>query len=88
MLAAHLALVVFTGKFDVLGWASGSDRRAVYSAAAVVVSVIGTLSGIAVGQLGSSKGDRTSALKRDAGRKLAASWRSIFRGPCSRRCWP
>lgn len=77
---AHGLVVWRTGSFDFLGWAAPSDRRGAYSAAAVVISLTGTFGSAAVSQLGSGKGDRIVALKREAGRELADSWRSIFLG--------
>lgn len=76
----HALVVWRTGRFDVLSWSEAADRRGVYSAFAVVVSLTGALSGVAVSQLGSAKGPRAKALKRDVGKDLARSWRSIYVG--------
>lgn len=80
VVGVHGAVVWRTGRFDLLNWVDASDRRGVYSAFAVVVSLTGALSGVAVSQLGSAKGPRAKALKRDVGRDLARSWRSIYVG--------
>lgn len=78
LLVAHYALVATTGRFDVLAWATPPDRRGAYAAAAVVISLVGSLSGITLGQLGSASGPRAVALKRYGGPQLARNWRSIF----------
>ena len=80
ILATHVCLVVLTPIFDVFGNALPSDRRAVYAAAAVVVSLLGSFSAVAIGQLGAAKGERTTALKQSGGKLLAKNWQSIFRG--------
>jgi hypothetical protein len=49
----HAILVVVLPVTDILGNALASDRRATYSAAAVVVSLLGSLSSVAISQLGS-----------------------------------
>lgn len=77
---AHGLVVALTGRFDVLGWLPATDRRGVYSAAAIVISLVAALSGVAVGQTGSAKGSRIAHIKREAGDQLAATWRSIYRG--------
>jgi hypothetical protein len=75
----HAILVVVLPVTDILGNALASDRRATYSAAAVVVSLLGSLSSVAISQLGSAKGARATALKTQAAETLARNWRSIFR---------
>lgn len=71
------------GRFDVLAWLTPGDRRAMYSAFAVVVSLTGAMGGVAVSQLGSAKGERVLALKRHGGRELAKNWRSTYLGAFS-----
>jgi hypothetical protein len=78
--ALHSVVVWRTGRFDLLAWVEASDRRGAYSAFAVVVSLTGALSGVAVSQLGSAKGMRATALKKHGGKELARSWRSIYVG--------
>lgn len=75
----HAVLVVVLPVTDILGNALAADRRATYSAAAVVVSLLGSLSSVAISQLGSAKGARATALKTQAAETLARNWRSIFR---------
>jgi uncharacterized membrane protein len=69
-----------TGRFDMLGWLTPSDRRGLYGAFAVVVSLTGAMSSVAVGQLASAKGPRATTLKKAGGPELAKSWRSIYVG--------
>lgn len=69
-----------TGRFDVLSWLAPGDRRGLYSAFAVVVSLTGALSGVAVSQLAAAKGPRAKALKQQGGAELAKTWRSIYAG--------
>lgn len=76
----YAVIVWWSGRFDVLAWSPAADRRTVYTATAVVISLVGALSGVAVGQVGSAKGPRMAYLKRHAGGELAASWRGIYRG--------
>ena len=75
----HASLVIVLPATDVLGNALPADRRATYSATAVVVSLLGSLSSVAISQLGSAKGWRAVALKEQASEKLARQWRSVFR---------
>jgi len=79
LLVVHGALVMAFSSSDILGNALPADRRATYSATAVVVSLLGSLSAIAIGQLGSARGQRVAALKAQAAEELAQNWRSIFR---------
>lgn len=69
-----------TGRFDMLAWLLPGDRRGLYSAFAVVISLTGAMSSVAVSQLASAKGPRAMALKKGAGDDLAKSWRSIYVG--------
>lgn len=80
VVGAYALIVWRTGRFDVLGWLGPGDRRSLYSAFAVVVSLTGTMSSVAVSQLASAKGPRAMALKKVAGSELAKSWRSIYMG--------
>lgn len=50
-----------------------------YGATAVVVSLLGSFSAVAIGQLSSAKGDRADSLRSQGGTMLARNWRSIFR---------
>ncbi|SDP11916.1 hypothetical protein SAMN04487788_2191 [Microbacterium testaceum StLB037] len=79
VVAVHLAVVGLWPWLDVLGTASAPDRRAVYSAAAIVVSLLGSFSAVAIGQMSSAKGARADALREAGGPDLAKNWRSIFR---------
>jgi len=79
LLALHMALVSIFGVADILGDAAPQDRRAVYTSAAVVVSLLASFSGIAIGQLSAAKGDRATSLKVQVSRDLARNWSSIFR---------
>jgi hypothetical protein len=78
LLAIHGALVVLYPAFDVLGNSLPADRRGVYTSTAVVVSLLASFSGVAIGQVSSAKGARSEALKIQAGDVLAKNWRSIF----------
>lgn len=80
LVGAHFVLVARTDRFDVLSWITAQDRRGVYAAAAVVVSLTGALSGVAVSQLSSAKGERAIALKKQVGTELASNWRSVYKG--------
>lgn len=81
LIAGGYGLVVWrTGRFDVLAWLLPGDRRSLYSAFAVVISLTGAMSSVAVSQLASAKGPRAMALKKGAGDDLAKSWRSIYVG--------
>jgi hypothetical protein len=75
----HAVLVLALPAADLLGNALPADRRATYSATAVVVSLLGSLSSVAISQLGSAKGWRAAVLKGEASGALARNWRSIFR---------
>lgn len=79
LLGLHLAGVIWWQWPDPLGAASAPDRRAVYSAAAIVVSLLGSFSAVAIGQLSSAKGARADALREVGGTDLAKNWRGIFR---------
>jgi hypothetical protein len=79
IVAAHGTLVALFPSTDILGRAQPGDRRAAYSSAAIVVSLLGSFSAVAIGQLSSAKGARADALRAQGGVTLAASWRSIFR---------
>lgn len=79
LLGLHVGLVILYPVTDIFGNAQPSDRRAVYSSAAIVVSLLGSFSAVAIGQLGSAKGARTTALKKQGGQDLAKNWQSIFR---------
>lgn len=80
LIGGHGVIVWRTGRFDVLDWLAAADRRGLYGAFAVVVSLTGALSGVAIGQLGSAKGPRAKALKLYGGKELAGNWRSIYVG--------
>ncbi|MGS0563117.1 hypothetical protein [Microbacterium aurugineum] len=79
IVGAHLLLILWWPWLDVLAAASAPDRRAVYSAAAIVVSLLGSFSAVAIGQLGSAKGERADTLREAGGADLARNWRSVFR---------
>lgn len=78
LVGAHGVAVMLWPFTDLFGLAIPADRRAVYSSAAIVVSLLGSFSGVAIGQLGSAKGPRTSALKRQAGGTLVRNWQAVF----------
>ena len=78
VVGGHLTIVTLSGRLDVLSLASLDERRGLYSASAVVVSLIGAFSGVAIGQVASGKGARIRALKSAAAKPLANSWRSIY----------
>jgi predicted Co/Zn/Cd cation transporter (cation efflux family) len=78
ILGAHIMLVILYPVFDVFGHALPGDRRAVYSSTAIVVSLLGSFSGVAIGQLSSAKGSRANALRAQGANLLADNWRSIF----------
>lgn len=86
IVGAHLATVMLTGQLDILGVAALDERRSLYSASAVVVSLIGAFSGVAIGQVASGKGARIRALKSAAARPLADSWRSIYLAAIASAC--
>lgn len=79
LLGIHLLGVMAWQWADPLGAASAPDRRAVYSATAIVVSLLGSFSAVAIGQLSSAKGARADALREVGGADLAKNWRGIFR---------
>jgi len=79
IIVVHGVLVLLSGAGDLLGDASPSDRRGVYTSAAIVVSLLASFTGVAIGQLGSAKGSRAKALKSGAPLELARNWTSIFR---------
>jgi hypothetical protein len=79
LVGIHLVVVAWLQVGDILGDAAPTDRRGVYSSAAVVVSLLASFSGIAIGQLGSAKGSRAVALKSQVAKDLASNWSSIFR---------
>ncbi|GAA4481794.1 hypothetical protein [Microbacterium panaciterrae] len=79
ILGAHLLLIQWWPWLDILAAASAPDRRAVYSAVAIVVSLLGSFSAVAIGQLSSAKGERADILREAGGADLAHNWRSVFR---------
>ncbi|MDY7528463.1 MULTISPECIES: hypothetical protein [unclassified Cryobacterium] len=79
VLGVHAALILWNPLFDILGSAAPTDRRAVYASAAIVVSLLGSFSAVAIGQLSSAKGARAEALRGHGAESLARNWRSIFR---------
>jgi hypothetical protein len=86
LVGTHLAIVLLTGRLDILSVASLDERRGLYSASAVVVSLIGAFSGVAIGQVASGKGARIRALKSAAAKPLANSWRSIYMAAIASAC--
>jgi hypothetical protein len=56
------------------------QRPGFYAASAIVVSLIGTLASLGVGQYLSGRGDRVSALKRAFPRVLARTWLDALLG--------
>jgi hypothetical protein len=79
LLGVHVIAIQRWQWLDVFDSALPQDRRAVYSAAAVVVSLLGSFSAVAIGQLSSAKGERADLLREVGGADLARNWRSIFR---------
>jgi predicted lysophospholipase L1 biosynthesis ABC-type transport system permease subunit len=79
VIGAHMALVLAFSATDVLGNALPVDRRGAYSSAAIVVSLLGSFSSVAISQLSSAKGARADALRKQGAEDLARSWRSVFR---------
>lgn len=77
-MSVHAALVISLPAFDVLGNSLPADRRGVYTSTAIVVSLLASFSGVAIGQVSSAKGDRADALRTLGGKALAQNWRSIF----------
>jgi len=78
LVGAHLVLVAQLPVLDVLGNSAPADRRAAYSSVAVVVSLLGSFSAVAIGQLSAAKGARADSLRDQGGTTLAKNWRSIF----------
>lgn len=79
VVGAHLLAIQLWPWLDVFAAASAPDRRAVYSAAAIVVSLLGSFSAVAIGQLSAAKGERADDLRNAGGTDLARNWRSVFR---------
>lgn len=79
IVGVHLLLIQRWPWLDILAAASAPDRRAVYSAVAIVVSLLGSFSAVAIGQLSSAKGERADMLREAGGADLARNWRSVFR---------
>jgi len=79
LLGIHMALVWGYPVADLLGNALPADRRSAYSSAAIVVSLLGSFSSVAISQLSAAKGVRADALRRQGAESLARSWRSVFR---------
>lgn len=79
IVGVHLLLIQWWPWLDILAAASAPDRRAVYSAVAIVVSLLGSFSAVAIGQLSSAKGERADMLREAGGADLARNWRSVFR---------
>lgn len=78
VISAHVILLAIHPAFDVLGNSLPADRRGVYASAAIVVSLLASFSGVAIGQLSSAKGARAEALRTQGADVLAKNWRSIF----------
>jgi|GEM_PF-5799516 len=79
LLIAHMVLVWLLPAVDLLGNALPADRRSAYSSAAIVVSLLGSFSSVAISQLSAAKGARADALRQQGAKDLARSWRSVFR---------
>jgi uncharacterized membrane protein len=79
VLGLHIVLVLTLPLTDVLGLAAPADRRSAYSSTAIVVSLLGSFSAVAISQLSSAKGARADALRRQSAEDLARNWRSVFR---------
>jgi uncharacterized membrane protein len=79
LLALHYGAARIWPSIDFVGAASPEDRRSVYSATAIVVSLLGSFSAVAIGQLSAAKGERADALREAGGVDLGRNWRGIFR---------
>ena len=77
--AAHAGAIYLWPFVDVLGNAQPADRHSVYGATAVVVSLLGSFSAVAIGQLSAAKRARADSLRAQGASMLARNWRSIFR---------
>lgn len=80
LMILHVALWHFAGAFLLLEHVKVQSRPSLYSASALVISLTGTFTSLAVGQYLSNKGDRIKALKREFADVLGSTWRSIFLG--------
>lgn len=80
LLGLHLLLTWAFEYPTLLGGIPVTDRPGLYSAAAVVVSLTGTLASVTVAQFLGGRGERMLYLKKRFPGSLAKTWRAIFLG--------
>ncbi|MFJ6454002.1 hypothetical protein [Paenarthrobacter sp. NPDC091669] len=78
VVGVHVMLTISASGYDFMSYASRDERRALYSSTAVVVSLLGAFSGVAIAQASSGKGERVTTLKKHGAKSLANNWRSIY----------
>ena len=80
MVATHYALAQKWSVLDVFSFTEAADRRQAYTAAAILVGLIGAFSGVGIAQLASSKTREIERLKELHAEELVSNWLSIYRG--------
>ncbi|MDI5937191.1 MULTISPECIES: hypothetical protein [unclassified Micromonospora] len=75
----HAFVVYKLGHGNVLHWADQSQRLAIYSAGAGVMSLIAGFAGTAIAAYGSSSGPVVTALRSAHGEKIRSNWRNLTR---------
>lgn len=81
LLVGSHGLLVWQRDWPVLLEGVAADRRpALYAAAALVISLTGTLVSVSVAQYLNGRGERVAALKRRHSRELGRTWRAVFVG--------
>lgn len=78
--AVHLAVVQKLGYLDLWGPTVSAERRQAYSAATLLVGLIGAFSGVGIAQLASTRTPAIQKLKKTYSKDLVANWLSIYRG--------
>jgi hypothetical protein len=76
--AAHILAVVATGHGDWLMWIESTQRTAVYTTGAQVISVLGGLAAIGVALYQTASGRRALALRQGYGKEVRRNWRGIL----------
>lgn len=80
MIGVHIVLTVTVGIPSLLEGVPVGSRPGLYGAAAIVVSLTGTLASVTVAQYLSGRGERMAYLKSLHPKELARTWKGIFLG--------
>jgi hypothetical protein len=78
IVGAHVLIVEQTGHGDWLRWSDSAQRLTVYGTGAVVISIIGALSTIAVAVYLAAGGERARAVRLHYPSALRRNWRALI----------